>query len=202
MQYNLRDRRRTGEIENTVLLVEHPPVITLGASQSANKLLTSTETLTESGIDVVHIRRGGGSTAHNPGQIIFYPIFDLRQFDCGINEYIRELESIGTELLEQLQVKADRKKGFPGLWTGEKKIASIGVRVSKSITYHGMAINIKNDLDIFSHIIPCGLDGIRMTSAELESGKDYAMADVKKELSKIIADHFCQSGKITYEQYR
>ena len=190
LQHQLREKRHREEIPNTVLLVEHPAVITLGARQSANKLMVSREELTKNHIDVVDIRRGGGTTAHNPGQLVFYPILNLQQLGLGISEYIRELEEISTELLEQLNVYSTRRKGFPGLWVNTKKIASIGVRVSKFITYHGMAINIQNDLSIFDFIIPCGLDDIKMTSILKETGKRCSMSQVKERLSQLLIRHF------------
>ncbi|MCJ7777490.1 MAG: hypothetical protein MUP16_04160, partial [Sedimentisphaerales bacterium] len=115
-QHQLHEQRRQDKTPDTILIVEHPPVITLGARQSANKLLVSREELAKKGIDVVDIRRGGGTTAHNPGQLVFYPILHLQQLDLGISEYIRELEAIGIELLAQFGVNAQRQKGFPGLW--------------------------------------------------------------------------------------
>jgi len=190
LQHQLREKRRRGEIPNTVIIVEHRPVITLGARQSANILLADRNDLAQRHIDVVDIRRGGGTTAHNPGQLVFYPILHLRQLNLGISEYIRELESIGAELLEQLDVQAKRRKGFPGLWVGAKKIASIGVRVSKFITYHGMAINIQNDLSIFEFITPCGLDGVEMTSVLKETGKRHSISQVKEGLSQLLIRHF------------
>ena len=144
-QLQLHEKRRRGEISNTILITEHPSVITLGARQSANKMLASHSELAEKQIDLVASRRGGGTTAHNPGQLVFYPILNLQQLDMGINEYIRELESIGAELLGQLGIHAQRREGLPGLWVaprasrqgqGDKKIASIGVRVSKFVSYH------------------------------------------------------------------
>jgi lipoate-protein ligase B len=158
LQHKLVEQRRQNEIGDTVLIVEHQPVITLGARQSANKLLADKNELTKRDIDVVEIRRGGGATAHNPGQIVFYPILNLQELHLDINQYIRTLEQIGIELLGRLGVKAERRKGFPGLWVGDKKIASIGVRVSRQITHHGMAINIQNDLSIFDSIVPCGIE--------------------------------------------
>jgi len=190
LQHRLREKRRRGEISNTVLIVEHLPVITLGARQSANKLLVSKEDLAQKHIDVVDIHRGGGTTAHNPGQLVFYPILHLQQLNLGISEYIRELESIGVELLEQLGVHAERKKGYPGLWVGTKKIASIGVRVSKFITHHGMAINIQNDLSIFDSITPCGMDGVEMTSVLKETGKRHSMSQTKRNLAELLTKHF------------
>jgi len=190
LQHQLQEKRRLGEIQNTVLIVEHPPVITLGARQSANKLLANREDLAQKHIDIVDIRRGGGTTAHNPGQLIFYPILNLQELNLGISEYIRELESIGAELLEQSGIQAERKKGLPGLWVGEKKIASIGVRISKFVTYHGMAINIKNDLSIFDFITPCGLDGVVMTSVLKQTSKHCSMRHVKERLSQLLIRHF------------
>ena len=199
LQLDLWEKRRQGAITDTVLIVEHPPVITLGARQSANKLLVNPEELVKKGIDVVEVRRGGGTTAHNPGQLVFYPILNLQKLGLGVSEYIRELEGIGMELLLQLGVHSTRRRGFPGLWVENnrqssivnrqsRKIASIGVRVSKSVTYHGMAINIHNDLGIFDFLVPCGLDGVEMTSILKETGKKHSMNEVKKILAILLRD--------------
>ncbi|MBN1805818.1 MAG: lipoyl(octanoyl) transferase LipB [Sedimentisphaerales bacterium] len=190
LQHQLCEKRRQNEIPNTVLIVEHLPVITLGARQSANKLLVNIEELAQKNIDVVGIRRGGGTTAHNPGQLVFYPILNLQELDLGISEYVRELESIGIELLEKSGIPTKRKKGFPGLWAGTKKIASIGVRVSKFITYHGMAININNDLSIFEFIIPCGLDEVEITSVQKQTGEQLSMKPAKERLTQLLIKHF------------
>jgi lipoate-protein ligase B len=195
LQQLLREQRQQNEIPDTVLIVEHPAVITLGARQSSNKLLVSRELLTQKHIDVVDVRRGGGTTAHNPGQLVFYPILNLQKAGFSINAYIRELEAIGAELLEQLGVHATRLKGAPGLWVGKRKIASIGVRVSKFITYHGMAINIQNDLSIFDFIVPCGLHNVEMTSVLKETGKRHSMNKIKQDLSGLLTEHFQSSEK-------
>jgi lipoic acid synthetase len=200
-QHQLHKERQQGEIPNTVLITEHRPVITLGARQSANKLLASRSDLAQQNINVVDIRRGGGTTAHNPGQLVFYPILYLPDLGLGISEYIRKLEAIGIELLEQLNVKTQRRKGFPGLWVENnrpssivyrpsRKIASVGVRVSKFVTYHGMAINIQNDLSIFDYLIPCGLDNVEMTSVLKETSKRHSMTNVKEKLSQLLIKHF------------
>jgi lipoyl(octanoyl) transferase len=189
-QNRLHEQRQAGEIPDSVLLVEHTPVITLGARQSANRLLTDPDELARHGIHCVQIRRGGGTTAHNPGQLVFYPILDLGARALGISEYIRSLENIGIELLGQLHVNAERKEGFPGLWVGPRKIASIGVRVSRQITYHGMAINIQNDLQIFGHFVPCGLDGVDMTSVLRETGQQSSMPKIKQDLTELLRKYF------------
>ena len=190
MQMGLCQKRQTDEIDNTVLIVEHPAVITLGARKSENKLLTDETALQAEGIDVVHIRRGGGTTAHNPGQLVFYPILKLKSVGLDVGSYVRSLEQIGIDLLAGLGVESARRKRFPGLWIGEKKIASIGVQLKKWVSMHGMAININNDLSIFDHIIPCGLNGVEMTSVEKETGKKADMAAVKKELTNLCMKAF------------
>ncbi|MBW8042285.1 MAG: lipoyl synthase [Planctomycetes bacterium] len=194
-QRQLHDKRRRGEIQDTILITEHPPVITLGARQSANRLQVSRDSLKKQHIDVVDIRRGGGTTAHNPGQLVCYPILHLPELDLGISEYIRELEAIGAELLLQLGVRSQRRKGFPGLWVDNRKIASIGVRAPKLVTYHGVAINIQNDLSIFDFITPCGLNGVEMTSVLKETGKHHPMTQVKKQLSQLLIKHFSTSNE-------
>ncbi len=190
LQQQLQDERRAGAIGDTALIVEHPPVITLGARQSANKLLAPQERLAASGIDIVATRRGGGATAHNPGQLVFYPILHLQERRLGVSEYVRTLEAIGIDLLRGLGVGSDRRAGFPGLWVGARKIASIGVRVSRFVTCHGMAINIQNDLSLFRHIVPCGLDGVTMTSARNETGRTWDMANVKGQLVALLQQHW------------
>jgi len=187
-------------IADTVLITEHLPVITLGVRKSANKLLANAGQLEKMNIDVVEIRRGGGITAHNPGQLVFYPILNIQKLKLGINKYIRELEQIGIELLDKLNVIAERKKGFPGLRTNSKKIASIGVRVSKGITTHGMAINIQNDLGIFEYFVPCGLEGVEVTSVKKETGQTHSMTEVKEILSKLLINHFSSEGVVEYEK--
>lgn len=193
LQLHLCRQRQQGKIPNTALIAEHAAVVTFGARKSLNKLMVAREELEKKGIDVVDIRRGGGITAHNPGQLVCYPILNLRELGLGISEYIRALEATGAELLEQLGVHSTRRKGSPGLWVGERKIASIGVRVSKSITYHGMAINIRNDLSIFDFMVPCGLDNVEMTSALKETGKDISMSKVKNVMTGILSRRFSQS---------
>jgi lipoate-protein ligase B len=199
LQLDLCAKRHENAIGNTVLLVEHPAVITLGARKSENKLLQSRENLTRQGIDVVDVRRGGGTTAHNPGQIVAYPILELKSLALDINGYVRQLEAIGIDLLEQFGVAAARRKGYPGLWTGEKKIGAIGVQLKKWVTLHGMAININNDLGIFANIVPCGIEGVRITSVKNETAATEPMAEVKQRLSRLCVKYFSSEELATYE---
>ncbi|MBN1457523.1 MAG: lipoyl(octanoyl) transferase LipB [Sedimentisphaerales bacterium] len=190
LQKQLVDRRIKGQIENTVIMLEHLPVITLGARESENCLLEDEKKIIEQGIDVVSVRRGGGTTAHNPGQVIIYPILDIRSIGLGVNEYIRKLESIGIELLNQLGIESDRKKGFPGLWIGERKIGSIGVKIKKGVSFHGMAINICNDLSIFKSIVPCGLKEVIITNVLKETDKNISTSQVKEKLAELCKKYF------------
>lgn len=185
LQMDLCAQRQDDAIDNTVLIVEHPAVITLGARKSENKLLVEEGDIRGRGIDLVQIGRGGGTTAHNPGQLVFYPIIKLKSLRLDVTAYVRSLEQIGIDLLAWLGVESGRRKGFPGLWIDEKKIASIGVQLKKWVSFHGMAININNDLAIFDCIVPCGLEQVEMTSVLKETGRTADMAAVKTKLSEL-----------------
>lgn len=183
LQTELCMKRQADEIANTAILLEHPAVITLGARKSENKLLADETALAQRGIELVQVGRGGGTTAHNPGQAVLYPVIKLKTLGLGVTEYVRTLEAIGIELLQEYGVAAERKKGLPGLWVGDKKIASIGVQIKKWVTFHGIAINICNDLSIFDYIVPCGLNGVQMTSVLAETGIQTDMVQAKRQLA-------------------
>ena len=193
LQEELNEQRRDGQVGDTILIVEHPPVITLGARKSANKLLIGPDVLAQRGIDLVEIRRGGGTTLHNPGQLVFYPILDLQRLGLDVGRYVRTLEAVGIELLETLGVRSERRHGYPGLWVGARKIASIGVRVSRFVTRHGMAINVANDLSLFDVMVPCGLEGVEMTSVEKETGRSQDMKTIKTQLTALLQQYFSKS---------
>ncbi len=188
LQKDIVAKRREDQIKDTVLMLEHPAVITLGARDSANILTKNKDEIIADGIEIFETRRGGGTTAHNPGQLVIYPIVNIHRRNLGINEYVRMLEAIGIEILQAFDVDASTRKGYPGLWVKSRKIASIGVRVSKGVTYHGMAINIANDLGIFDNMVPCGLNDVEMTSILKETGKQIPMEQVKKHTIDIIRD--------------
>lgn len=199
-QQALQEQRKAEAIGDTVLIVEHLPVITLGARAADNKLLASEDQLAKLGIDLVPVRRGGGGTAHNPGQLVFYPIINLKLRNWGIGEYIAALETIGITFLAALGITATQVQGKRGLWVGPRKIASIGVRISRSVTHHGMAINIQNDLQIFKHLIPCGLDGVEITSAHKETGRQFDMDELKRTLATILYEQL-NPAQPTNNQY-
>ncbi len=199
LQMTLCAQRQANDIDNTVLIVEHPPVITQGARKTENKLLVSEEAITSQGIELLTVGRGGGTTAHNPGQLVFYPILKLKTLKLDVNAYVRSLEQIGIELLAWLGVEADRVKGKPGLWVGPRKIASIGVQLKKWVSFHGMAINLNNDLSIFSHFVPCGLENVEITSVQKETQKDVDMQKTKVKLSELLLLYFAYEYKSTTE---
>lgn len=147
-----------------LLLLEHPPTYTLGARGREEHLLLSEGALAELGAVVHRVDRGGDITFHGPGQLVGYPILDLRRWHQGPVWYVRSLETMLIEALSAFGIAARRAPGRPGVWVGDAKIAAIGVRVSRGITNHGFALNVKPDLSYFSHIVPCGLPDAAVTS--------------------------------------
>lgn len=194
VQEELVRARIAGKICDKVIILEHTPTITLGARGSANKLLADTEEIVAKGIEVVSTARGGGTTAHNPGQLVFYPIINLKDRRLGITEFVRGLEAIGIELLDTLGLRCQRQKGLPGLWIDGRKIASLGIKVKRWTTFHGMAININNDLGIFDYLVPCGLDDVVMTSVAKELGSAVSIAEAGSRLKKILLKKFKSTG--------
>ncbi|MBM4102650.1 MAG: lipoyl(octanoyl) transferase LipB [Planctomycetes bacterium] len=190
LQLQLLADRQADKIPNTILLVEHPPVITLGARKSENKLLADEITLKNKGIEIITIGRGGGTTAHNPGQLVIYPIVKLKTLKLDVPQFVRLVEQLGLELLDKSGVIAHRQKGLPGLWVGKEKIASVGIQIKKWVTMHGIAVNICNDLTIFDYIVPCGLENVKMTSAVEQTGKQYNMQDIKKTAAQLCGQLF------------
>jgi len=190
LQQELCRQRQADQIGNVALLVEHPAIITLGVRQKDNRLLMDEPQLSQRGIEVVSIRRGGAATAHNPGQIVCYPIVKLKEIGLGVTDFVHRLEDAGIELLRRFGLESGTRKGYPGIWVSDRKIGSIGVQVQKWVTIHGIAINICNDLSIFEAIVPCGLEGVVMTSLEKETGRIEDMGKVKTELGRICSDFF------------
>ena len=126
--------------------------------------------------------------------MVLYPVIALKSVALGVNEFVRALEEIGINLLADFGIRAGRRKGYPGLWTAGRKIGSIGVKIQKWVTFHGMAINICNDLGIFDNIVPCGIDDVEMTNAAKEANKEISMADVKNKLAQLCVESFSSEG--------
>ena len=156
--------------EDLLLLVEHDPVITLGRSTKASSLPLSVDELTRRGFEVFEVERGGDVTLHAPGQLVGYPIFQLRDHRPDLHWYLRQLEEALIVGLAVLGIAAERNPGLTGVWTGGRKIASIGIHVKQWVTFHGFALNVTTALDLFDLIVPCGIQGVRMTSVAEEIG--------------------------------
>jgi lipoyl(octanoyl) transferase len=158
VQQDFVDRRKRGEIPDQLLIVEHPHVVTMGRNGHDENLLARPELLARSGIDFHHTDRGGDVTYHGPGQIVGYPIMDLRDWKRDVTAYVRALEQTLIEALSGFGIAAAREPGATGVWTPCGKIAAIGVHISRWVTSHGFALNLETDLDYFRYIVPCGLD--------------------------------------------
>jgi lipoyl(octanoyl) transferase len=165
LQSRLVAQRRAGDIPDTLLLLEHPHVITLGTSAHRDHILVDDEQARLLGIDVFETGRGGDVTYHGPGQLIGYPILDLKPDRCDLHRYVRDLEQVLVHALASFGIEAGRKNGLTGVWVGDEKIAAIGVRVSSGwITSHGFALNVSTDLSFFGSIVPCGITQFGVTS--------------------------------------
>src|SRR6476620_5715996 len=171
-----------------LLLVEHPPVFTLGKSGNIDNVLLSEERLNEKGIEFFKTNRGGDITFHGPEQIVGYPILDLEKFDTDIGHYLRNLEEVIILTLADYGINAGRSKGETGVWIDpgtmgrERKICAIGVRCSRWITMHGFAFNVNTDLSYFNHIIPCGIQNKQVTSLQRELGREIDMKEAKEKV--------------------
>lgn len=163
-----------------LFLLEHSPVITNGRFGNDDNYVLPVGQIEKLGIEVYKSERGGDLTYHGPGQLVAYPIIDLRAFNLGVKAYITSLEQVLINLLSEFGIDSDRREGYPGVWTGGEKIASIGVSVKNGITMHGSALNVSTDLEGFSLIVPCGISDVRVTSMEKTLGAEVQMKDVVK----------------------
>jgi lipoyl(octanoyl) transferase len=168
----LESARQEGEVPDVLLLLEHPPVYTRGRRSTEEELPMQPEWYEMQGIEVHDTDRGGRVTYHGPGQLVAYPIVSLKPYGDDVHEYVRRLERVAIEALAEHGVEAGTIEGLTGVWTGERKIGSIGVHVSRGVTTHGLAINVNNDLQPFEWIVPCGIDDCRVTSLSRELGAE------------------------------
>ena len=169
LQRRLADDRLSGKLANDLLLLcEHPPVITLGRGTKTSSLPLDPESLRRRGIEVFEVERGGDVTYHGPGQLVGYPIFHLAQHKQDLHWYLRQLEEVLIVALREFGIEAERNVGYTGVWTGGRKIASIGVHAKLWVTWHGFALNVTTELSAFDLIIPCGIPGVVMTSLARE----------------------------------
>lgn len=186
IQKQLHADRLAGNIPDTLILVEHPHVYTLGKNADARHLLASENYLTSRGIELYHVDRGGDITYHGPGQLIGYPIFNLKEHKESISWYVNSVEEVLIKTLAGFGIQAGRIKGLTGIWIDDKKIAAIGMRISRWVTMHGFALNVATDLSLYSGIVPCGLatKGVtRMVDLNPTVSMDAVKAAVIKEFA-------------------
>ncbi|HSJ75487.1 MAG TPA: lipoyl(octanoyl) transferase LipB [Gemmatimonadales bacterium] len=172
LQRSLARQRVSGELaEDLLLLVEHEPVVTLGRRTQPQSLPLSATELNRRGVQQYEVERGGDATFHGPGQLVGYPILDLREHREDLHWYLRTLEEALIRGLDALSIPAERNPGLTGVWTRGRKIASIGIHVKQWVTYHGFALNVNTDLSYFDLIVPCGIQDVVMTSVAMELGR-------------------------------
>lgn len=206
VQLRLADRRGAGEIADLLMLLEHPPVYSRGRRTKPEELPMGAPWYEERGIEVLDTDRGGLVTYHEPGQLVAYPIVDLAPMGDDVHEYVRGLERVMIGSLAEHGVGAQTIKGLTGVWTdgpppvpglagAAKKIGSIGVHVSKGITTHGLAVNVDNDLTPFEWIVPCGIEGVAMTSIAAEGGREASVAAYGATVARHFAEVFGREAR-------
>ena len=190
LQAKLVEERKASRIPDTLLLLEHDPVFTLGRNARRENVLWPEEALRERGFDVFEAGRGGDVTYHGPGQVVGYPIFDLSPDRRDVHRYVRDLEEVMVRVCADYGVTASRVAGLTGTWVGDEKIGAIGVRISHWVTSHGFALNVATDLSPFDLIVPCGIKGRGVTSLERLLGRSVPLAEVMDQLAGHVAAVF------------
>ena len=175
IQESLRNKVLKNNTDNYLILVEHDHVYTLGKNANSNNILNST-------CEIIQTQRGGDVTYHGPGQLVAYPIINLKKKKIGVKNYISMIEKLISNILIDYNLEPQILKEETGVWVQDKKIASIGIHVTRGVTMHGLAINVNTDLSYFNNIISCGIQGVKMTSLDKELGKKIRMNDIKKSL--------------------
>ena len=175
IQESWRNKVLKNKTDNYLILVEHDHVYTLGKNANSNNILNST-------CEIIQTQRGGDVTYHGPGQLVAYPIINLKKKKIGVKNYISMIEKLISNILIDYNLEPQILKEETGVWVQDKKIASIGIHVTRGVTMHGLAINVNTDLSYFDNIISCGIQGVKMTSLDKELGKKIRMNDIKKSL--------------------
>jgi len=189
LQRALAEARKAGEVEDTLLLLEHEPVVTLGRDGRRGSLLADESTLAQRGVTLVESDRGGDATFHGPGQVVGYPIVDLRPDMKDIRRYVAALEQAMIDTTADYELEAGRLQGSPGIWLSnpDRKIGAVGARISRWITHHGFAFNVNTNLDYFRLIVPCGIADKGVTSLATELGRRVSMIEVMERLAGHLA---------------
>jgi lipoyl(octanoyl) transferase len=191
-QKALVQARQAGEIDDTLLFVEHPPVITLGVKTRGNlaNVRAGADALAAQGVEIHDSGRGGDVTFHGPGQLVGYPIVDLKPDRQDVHRYVRDLEEVLIRAAADFGIEAGRVKGYSGAWVGDRKLAAIGVRISRWVTSHGFALNVTTDLSGFDLIVPCGITDRGVTSLSALLGRDVPMDEVERAVVMHFASVF------------
>lgn len=192
MQRALVEERRAGRVPDLLLLLEHPHVITLGVKLEAARahLVATPELLAARQVEVHESGRGGDITYHGPGQIVGYPILDLRPDRCDVHRYVRDLEEVMIRAAADFGLEGGRIAGLSGAWVGADKLGAVGVRIARWITSHGFAFNVTTELDFFDLIVPCGIDTGGVTSLSRATGRQISLADAEASLVRHFGDVF------------
>lgn len=199
LQYNLHQLRVENQISDLLLLLEHPHTYTLGKTAHIENLISSEEFLNKNKISVYNIDRGGDITYHGPGQLVGYPIINLSEWYQDSHKYLRTLEQVLIKVCSDYGLKAERNEKYTGVWIEDRKIAAIGIKISRWVTMHGFAFNVNTDLSLFNGIIPCGISDKSVTSLEKELKITLPINDVKEKVLKYFADEFNYNFIITEE---
>ncbi len=190
LQKELQGARQRGEIADTLLLLEHEPVITLGRAAKAEHVLLSADSLRARGFEVHETGRGGDVTYHGPGQLVVYPIIDLGPDRRDVRKYVRNLEETMIRMCADWGLVAGRVEGMNGTWIEDRKIGAVGVRISRWVTMHGFAFNVTTNLSHFDVIVPCGIRGKGVTSLVHETGTDVTLAEAEEAAVRRFAEVF------------
>ena len=191
LQKELVEERRAGRVPDLLMLLQHPPVITLGVRRDSRSHITASEgQLAMHGVEVHEAGRGGDVTYHGPGQIVGYPILDLRPDRCDVHRYVRDLEQVMIRVCADYGISAHRVDGFSGAWVGTEKIGAIGVRISRWITSHGFAFNVNTRLEDFQLIVPCGIADRGVTSLGKLLGEELSIEEVEDRFIRRFAEVF------------
>ncbi len=194
LQSDLVVRRRTGDIPDQLLLLQHPHIITLGTASSRSHVLADESRRQDLGIDLIDVGRGGDVTYHGPGQLVAYPILDLKPDRKDVHRYLRDLEAVLVRTLDEIGIRGEPVPDLTGVWVGGRKIAAIGVRISSGwITSHGFALNVSNDLSYFETIVPCGIQDVSVTSVTQELGRPFDVSDILQTVSEAFSEIFGRS---------
>jgi lipoyl(octanoyl) transferase len=197
LQEQLVAARIAGEIDDTLLLLEHPPVITLGRAAQPEHVLLETERLAQMGIEVHETGRGGEVTYHGPGQLVGYPIVNLAPDRCDVRRYMESLEAILIRIAAHFGVHAQQVPELHGAWVQDRKVGAVGVRIRQWVTMHGFALNVSTDLDAYRLIVPCGITDKGVTSLTRETGKPIEMTDVLEVAANAAAEVFGAEPRMT-----